>query len=92
MILVADAFANRAGKSRWVGAPMATLTINDKSYDIDKLSDDAKAQLINLQFVDAELARLSAAAAVFQTARTGYFSALTPHLAALDASRAEAAH
>ena len=71
---------------------MATLTINHKSYDIDKLSDDTKAQLINLQFVDAELARLSATAAVFQTAKTGYFSALKPHLAALDASSAKPVH
>ena len=43
---------------------MATLTINEKTYDIDKLSDDAKTQIINLQFVDAELARLSATVAV----------------------------
>ena len=71
---------------------MATLTINEKSYDIDKLSDDAKAQIINLQFVDAELARLSATAAVFQTARTGYLNALKPHLAALDASSPQSAH
>ena len=71
---------------------MATLTINDKSYDIDKLSGEAKAQIINLQFVDAELVRLSASAAVFQTARTGYLSALKPHLAALDASSPKPAH
>ena len=71
---------------------MATLTINDKTYDIDKLSDEAKAQIINLQFVEAELARLSATTAVFQTARIGYLSALKPHLAALDASSAKPAH
>ena len=39
---------------------MATLTIKDKTYAIDKLPDDAKTELINLQYVDAELARLSA--------------------------------
>ena len=71
---------------------MATLTINDKTYDIDKLSEDAKAQIINLQFVDAELARLNATAAVFQTARIGCLSALKPHLAALDASSTTPAH
>ena len=71
---------------------MATLKIVDKTYDIDKLSGDAKAQIINLQFVDAELARLTATAAVFQTARTGYLSALKPYLAALDASSPKPAH
>lgn len=64
---------------------MATLTINNKSYDIDKLSEDAKAQMMSLQFVDAEIARLSVTLAVFQTARIGYMNALSPHLAALDA-------
>lgn len=65
---------------------MATLTINDKSYDIDKLSEEAKAQVLSLQFVDAELARLNATLAVYQTARIGYMNALKPHLAALDAA------
>lgn len=59
---------------------MANLIINDKSYDIDTLSDEAKAQAISLQFVDAEIARLNATIAVFQTARSGYFSALTRQL------------
>ena len=65
---------------------MATLTINDKSYDIEKLSEEAKAQVLSLQFVDAELARLNATLAVYQTARIGYMNALKPHLAALDAA------
>ena len=71
---------------------MATLTINDKTYDIDKLSEDANAQIINLEFVEAELARLSATAAVSQSARIGYLSALKPQLAALDAISAKHAH
>ena len=65
---------------------MATLTINDKSYDIEKLSEEAKAQVLSLQFVDAELARLNATLAVYQTARIGYMNALKPHLAAIDAA------
>ena len=56
------------------------------------LPEDSKAQIFSLQFVDAELARLYATEAVFQIARTGYLSALKPHLAALDASRAKPAH
>lgn len=59
---------------------MAILTINGKSYDMDRLSEDAKAQVTRLQFVDAELARLNATMAVYQTARSSYINALLPHL------------
>jgi len=55
---------------------MATIKIDDKDYDVDKLSDEAKNQLISIQFVDAELQRLTAQAAVFQTARMAYANAL----------------
>jgi len=59
---------------------MATLTVNNKSYDIDTLSDDARAQMQSLQYVDAELQRLNATIAVFQTARMAYLNALQPLL------------
>jgi hypothetical protein len=62
---------------------MATLTLNNKTYDIEKLSEEGKAQMISLQFVDAELARLNANMAVLQTAKIAYLNALTPHLDAI---------
>ena len=55
---------------------MSTITIDNHAYDLDTLSDEAKAQLQSLQFVDAELARLQAQAAVLQTARIAYSKAL----------------
>ena len=55
---------------------MPTITIDDKLYDVDTLSDEAKEQLQNLQFVDSELARLQAQIAVLQTARMAYAKAL----------------
>ena len=55
---------------------MATITIDNQAYDTDTLSDDAKNQLASLQFVDAELQRLQAQAAVLQTARGVYANAL----------------
>jgi uncharacterized protein YlxW (UPF0749 family) len=55
---------------------MATITIDDKEYDVDSLSDESKAQLGSLQYVDSELARLQAQAAALQTARIAYGSAL----------------
>ena len=55
---------------------MATITIDDKEYDTDTLSDETKAQLGSLQYVDSELARLQSQAAALQTARIAYGRAL----------------
>ncbi len=55
---------------------MPNITIDNKSYDLDTLSDEAKAQLNSIQFVDGELARLQAQAAALQTARMAYSKAL----------------
>ena len=62
---------------------MPTITIDGKNYDLDTLSDDAKAQLASIQFVDAELLRLQAQAAALQTARMAYSKALQDLLPAL---------
>ncbi|PJC22746.1 MAG: hypothetical protein CO065_01065 [Comamonadaceae bacterium CG_4_9_14_0_8_um_filter_57_21] len=64
---------------------MSTITIDNQAYDLDTLSDDAKAQLQSLQFVDAELARLQAQTAVLQTARMAYSKALQAALPVLPA-------
>ena len=64
---------------------MPTITIDNQSYDLDTLSTEAKAQLQSLQFVDAELARLQAQAAVLQTARMAYAKALNEALPMLPA-------
>ena len=55
---------------------MANIKIDNVDYDTEKLSDDAKAQLQSLQFVDQELVRLNAQAAALQTARMAYANAL----------------
>jgi hypothetical protein len=55
---------------------MPQITIDNQNYDLDTLSDEAKVQLQSLQFVDAELARLQAQAAVLQIARAAYSKAL----------------
>lgn len=62
---------------------MPTIKIDGKDYDLDQLSNDAKAQLASLQFVDAELARLKAQAAALQTARMAYAKALQAALPGL---------
>ena len=55
---------------------MPIIKIDDKEYDLDTLSQEAKDQLASLQFVDNELVRLNAQVAVYSTARNGYSAAL----------------
>ena len=55
---------------------MPIIKIDGKDYDVESLSDAAKAQLQALQFVEAELVRLGRQTAVYQTARVGYLNAL----------------
>ena len=55
---------------------MTIIKIDDKDYELETLSDEAKNQLVSLQFVDAELQRVNAQAAVLQTARLAYANAL----------------
>lgn len=59
------------------------MTINEPKVKIDgvefalsSLSDEAKAQINNLQFVDAEIARLNAQLAIAGTAKMAYQVAL----------------
>ena len=61
---------------------MPMIKIDNKDYELDTLSEEAKAQLGMLQFVDAELKRFNAQTAVLQTARIGYAKALNEALAA----------
>ena len=55
---------------------MTIITIDNVDYEVESLSEEAKAQLVSLQFVDQKLAQLNAEAAVYQTARVGYSNAL----------------
>ena len=55
---------------------MTKVMIDEKEYDTDDLTDEAKAQLASFQFVENELARLNAQSAALQTARIAYARAL----------------
>lgn len=59
---------------------MANLTIGGKEYDIESLSDEAKAQLNNIRVVERKLAELQQEAAILQTARNAYAAALKAQL------------
>ena len=57
-----------------------TITINDKEYNLDDLSDNAKAQLGSLQVTDQEIIRLEQQLRIVQTARNAYAQALNAEL------------
>ena len=59
---------------------MPTITIDNHPYDLDSLSNDAKAQLQMLQVTDQEIARLNLQLAIAQTARAAYSQALKSSL------------
>ena len=56
------------------------VSIDGTEYILDDLSDNAKAQLLNIQFVDAQIQQLNNEWAVADTARIGYTHALKAEL------------
>lgn len=56
------------------------IEIDGVEYKLDDLSDDAKAVLASLQFVDTQLQQLNNEWAVADTARIGYTKALKAEL------------
>jgi hypothetical protein len=62
-----------------------TIKINDKDYDTDRLSNEAKSQIQMIRLCDQELNRLNAQLAINQTARLAYSKALQEVLPALPA-------
>ena len=55
---------------------MTKIIIDNVEYDPESLSPEALAQLKSIQFVDAEVAQLSARIAAMNTARNAYSAAL----------------
>ena len=60
--------------------PEGVITIDDDEYKISEMSDAAKAQLSNIQFVDGQIQQLQNEWAVSDTARLGYQAALKGEL------------
>ena len=56
---------------------MPTIKIDDKDYDLDKLSTEAKQQLEMLAATDAKLRELQRDLAITKTARNTYARALS---------------
>ena len=56
------------------------ITIDEKEYDVESLSDEAKTQILNMRIADQEIADLQRKLAIAQTARNTYANALREEL------------
>lgn len=57
-----------------------TITIDNIEYNVSDLSENAKAQIANINFVDQQIQQLESEWAVADTARMGYTNALRQEL------------
>ena len=55
---------------------MPKVTIDDIEYNTEDLTENGKAQLASLQFLETQMTKLQSDIAVYQTARNVYVAAL----------------
>ena len=55
---------------------MPKITVDDIEYNTEDLTENGKAQLASLQFLEAQMNKLQSEIAVYQTARNTYIAAL----------------
>lgn len=59
---------------------MPKITIDDIEYNTEDLSDNGKAQVASLQFLEVQMNKIRSEIAVYQTARIAYIAALKSEL------------
>ena len=59
---------------------MPKITVDGIEYNSEDLSDNGKAQLASLQFLEVQLNKLQSEIAIYQTARQAYAAALRAEL------------
>jgi len=59
---------------------MPKITVDGIEYNTEDLSDNGKAQLASLQFLEVQMKKLQNEIAVFQTAKAAYVVALKAEL------------
>ena len=64
---------------------MPKITIDGIEYNTEDLTDNGKAQLASLQFLEVQMNKLKAEIAVYQTARIAYIQALKNDVEKTDA-------
>jgi hypothetical protein len=55
---------------------MPKITVDGIEYNTEDLSDNGKAQLASLQFLEVQMNKIKSEIAVYQTARNSYATAL----------------
>lgn len=55
---------------------MPKITIDDIEYNTEDLSDNGKAQVASLQFLEVQMKKINSEIAVYETAKAAYISAL----------------
>ena len=61
---------------------MPTITVDGIEYNTEDLTENGKAQLASLQFLETQMTKLKSDIAVYQTARNVYVAALKAALEA----------
>lgn len=61
---------------------MPKFTIDGMEYNTEDLTENGKAQLASLQFLEVQMSKLKSEIAVYQTARNSYSAALKAELEA----------
>ena len=59
---------------------MPKITVDGIEYNTEDLTENGKAQLASLQFLEAQMNKLKSEIAVYQTARNSYVTALKAEL------------
>ena len=59
---------------------MPKITVDGMEYNTEDLSDNAKAQIASLQFLEAQRAKIKSEIAVYETAKSAYIQALKAEL------------
>ena len=63
---------------------MPKITIDDMEYNTEDLTDNGKAQLASLQFLEVQMKKIESELAVYKTARATYLLSLKQELETAD--------
>ena len=59
---------------------MPKITIDNIEYNTEDMSDNAKAQLASLQFLEVQMKKIKSEIAVYETAKSAYIQSLKAEL------------
>ena len=65
---------------------MVKITIDNVEYETEDFSDNGKAQLASLQFLDAHMRNIRGEISVYETAKRSYIRALKAEIEPSDTS------